>query len=69
MDGDRARKLENLEAQEPMPKLFRLTSDQPKIGMKDEYAEWLKQDISQQRKKGLIPTTILEEDDSSEDAF
>lgn len=44
---------------------------QPKIGggLKDEYDEWLKQDISQHSKRGLIPSTILEEDDSSENGF
>ena len=30
-----------------------------------EYEEWLKQDIVQPSRKGLIPSTILEEDDSS----
>ena len=44
---------------------------QPKIGggLKDQYDEWLKQDMAQQKKKGLIPSTILEEDDSSDNGF
>ena len=44
---------------------------QPKIGggLKDQYDEWLKQDVMQQKKKGLIPNTILEEDDSSDNGF
>ena len=71
MEGIQARKLEKLEARESRSKLSQIRSNQPIIGgaMKNEYAEWLKQDKSQQRRKGLIPTTILEEDDSSGDAF
>lgn len=44
---------------------------QPKAGggLKDQYDEWLKQDMKQKKKKGLIPSTILEEDDSSENGF
>ena len=53
------------------PALPRVEMDQPKIGgvLKDEYDEWLKQDISQHSRRGLIPSTILEEDDSSENGF
>lgn len=44
---------------------------QPRIGggLKSEYDEWLKQDKAQQSKRGLIPSTILEEDDSSDNGF
>ena len=38
-------------------------------GLKSEYDDWLKQDMVQQSKKGLIPSTILEEDDSSDNGF
>ena len=38
-------------------------------GLKDQYDEWLKKDMTQQKRKGLIPSTILEEDDSSDNGF
>ena len=49
----------------------KLEKHQPKVGggLKDQYDEWLKQDLTQQKKKGLIPSTILEEDDSSDNGF
>lgn len=53
------------------PALPKVKMDQPYIGggLKDEYEEWLKQGINRQSKKGLVPSTILEEDDSSEDGL
>ena len=44
---------------------------QPKIGggLEDEYDDWLKQDKTRQNRKGAIPSTILEEDDSSDNGF
>ena len=43
----------------------------PKIGgtLKDDNSEWLKQQDKNQAMKGLLSTTILEEDDSSEAGF
>ncbi len=50
----------------PMAKL----KQRPMIdtSMKREYADWLEKDRGR-RKNGLLSTTILEEDDDSEDAF
>ena len=36
---------------------------------RDEYSDWLKQDRGPSRTKGLLSTTILEEEDSSEAGF
>lgn len=49
--------------------LPQVTLSQPKVGgaMKEEYSDWLRQDKGLQGKKGLIPSTILEEDDSSDE--
>lgn len=49
--------------------LPQVTLSQPKMGgaMKEEYSDWLRQDKGLQGKKGLIPSTILEEDDSSDE--
>ena len=49
----------------------KIEKHQPEVGggLRDQYDEWLIQDISQQKKKGLIPSTILEEDDSSDKEF
>ena len=50
----------------------------PRVGLKpmrldsarrDEYSDWLKQDRGPSRTKGLLSTTILEEEDSSEAGF
>ena len=53
------------------PALQKIEMHQPRIGggLKTEYDEWLRQDKTQQSKKGLIPSTILEEDDSSDNGF
>lgn len=53
------------------PALPKIEMHQPIIGggLKSEYDEWLKQDMAQQSRKGLIPSTILEEDDSSDNGF
>lgn len=64
----RMERQKRIEEESHSPALPEISLSQPKIGgaMKDEYADWLKQDKSLQRKKGLIPSTILEEDDSSD---
>jgi len=66
----RARRQEQLEKEARSPMLPQVALSQPQVGgaMKEEYHEWLRQDKGLQGKKGLIPSTILEEDDSS-DAF
>ena len=66
--AERQEKLENEARSLALPQVA-LTQPKPGGAMKDEYGDRLKQDKGQQRKKGIIPSTILEEDDSSEDAF
>jgi len=65
----RASRQEQLEKEARSPMLPQVTLSQPKVGgaMKEEYRDWLRQDKGLQGKKGLIPSTILEEDDSSDE--
>jgi hypothetical protein len=65
----RASRQEQLEKEARSPMLPQVTLSQPKMGgaMKEEYSDWLRQDKGLQGKKGLIPSTILEEDDSSDE--
>lgn len=69
----RAKRQEKREKEEEVrsPALPTVRLSQPgqpitKDAMKNEYTEWLKQDQGKRRRKGGIPSTILEEDDSSD---
>ena len=63
------RKEKREEARSPVLPEIRLSQPKPDDAMRKEYSEWLKQNKGARRKKGGIPSTILEEDDSSEDGF
>ena len=67
----RAKRQEKRKKEARSPVLPEIGLSQPKPGgaMREEYSEWLKQNKGVRRKKGVIPSTILEEDDSSEDGF
>ena len=71
LTGYRAARRTRQEIDAKSPELPEVKMHQPRIGggLKSEYDEWFKQDKAQQSKRGLIPSTILEEDDSSENGF
>ena len=71
LTGYRATRRTRDERDAKSPELPKVEMNQPRTGggLKSEYDEWLKQDKAQQSKRGLIPSTILEEDDSSDNGF
>ena len=75
---ERGRTLASYRAEKAEKQAKQARQSLPRVGLKpmrlqpasrDEYPDWLNQDRGPGRTKGLLSTTILEEEDSSEAGF
>lgn len=66
----RAEKQERQDKKDPLAKLIRETVEAQETlpPVKDELRDWVKREQSRGRRNGMIPNTILEEDDDTSEA-